>query len=139
MHQDNELIIATLVPETERLDTADQHFGIRYPLVVEPMVYRFAEQLAKGYSGGYWHFYRLSNGGFYMAPNLDKPFKIVADNGYAGSMSAEALGITASLYTLSNLSFNAGNFGENCGRHYHWLLDFAMQHPEAAAIRAAID
>ncbi len=137
MHQ--ELITATLVPETERLDTADQHFGIRYPLVVEPMVYRFAEQLAQNYKGGYWHFYRLDNAGFYMAPNLDESFKIVADNGYEGTMSADILGITACLYAYSNLSFNEGSFGENCARHYHWLFDFAMQHPEARAIRAAID
>ena len=139
MHRQNHIITATLVPEAQRLDTADQHFGIRYPLVIEPTVYRFAEQLAKSYSGGYWHFYRLSNGGFYMAPNLDKPFRIVADNGYAGSMSAEALGITACLYTFSNLSFTGGNFGENCGRQYHCLFDFAMQHSEAGSIRAAID
>lgn len=139
MHQDNELITATIVPENERLDAADQHFGIRYPLVVEPMVYRFAEQLAKNYTGGYWHFYRLSNGGFYMAPNLDEAFKIVADNGYEGTMTADALAITACLYTYSNLSFNEGRFGENCAQHYHWLFDLAMQHTEAGAIRAAID
>ena len=137
MHQ--ERITATLVPETKRLDTADQHFGIRYPLVVEPMVYQFAEQLAETYNGGFWRFLRLSNGGFYMAPNLDEAFKIIADNGYVGNMTADALGITACLYAFSNLSFNEGKFGENCGRHYHWLFDFAMQHPEAAAIRAAID
>ncbi len=139
MHQDNEIITAKLVPETERLDTADQHFGIRYPLVIEPTVYRFAEQLAKSYSGGYWHFYRLSNGGFYMAPNLDKPFRIVADNGYAGSLSADALGITATLYTYSNLSFGEGAFGQRCAEYYHLLLDFAMQHQEAEEIRSAID
>lgn len=137
MHQ--ERITATLVPETERMDTADQHFGIRYPLVVEPMVYRFAEQLAEQYIGGYWHFYRLSNAGFYMAPHLAETLRIVADNGYEGSMTVDALGITACLYAFSNLSFNEGNFGENCGRHYHWLFDFAMLHPEAKEIRAAID
>ena len=133
------IITAKIVPEPKRLDAADKHFGIRYPLVVEPMVYRFAEQLAKSYTGGYWHFYTLSNGGFYMAPNLDKTFKIVADNGYEGTMTADALGITACLYVFSNLSFNEGSFGDNCCRHYHWLLDFAMQHPEDGAIRAAID
>ncbi len=138
MQRQNQIITATLVPEAQRLDTADQHFGIRYPLVVEPIVYRFAEQLAKRYSGGYWHFYRLSNGGFYMAPNLNETFKIVADNGYKGTLSADALGITACLFAFSNLSFNKGSFGDNCGRHYHWLFNFAMQHPEAKEILAAI-
>lgn len=139
MQRQNHVITATLVPETQRLDTADQHFGIRYPLVVEPMVYRFAEQLAESYTGGYWHFYRLSNDGFYMAPNLDETFKIVAENGYEGSLSADAFGITACLYAYCNLSFNDGSFGENCTLHYHWLFDYAMQHPEANVIRAVID
>jgi len=66
-------------------------------------------------------------------------FQIIADNGYEGSMSAEALGITACLYAYSNLSFGDGSFGEKCSRNYHCLFEFAMQHPEAGAIRAAID
>jgi hypothetical protein len=103
------------------------------------MVYQFATQLAAAYSGGYWNFYLLSNGGFFMAPNLDQSFEIVADNGYEGKMSPEALGITACLYTYSNLSFNVGAFGETCGQHYHRLLDFAMEHPERGAIKSAID
>ena len=132
-------IIVKAVPENQRMDVADKLFGIRYPLQLEPTVYQFAEQLAEGYSGGYWHFYQLSNGGFYMAPDLDGPFAVVADNGYTGSMSADALGVTACLYTYSNLSFGEGRFTERCADHYHWLYEFAMSHTEAVAIRAAID
>ena len=54
-------------------------------------------------------------------------------------MSAEALGITATLYTYSQLSFDEGAFGQKCVEYYHLLLDFSMQHREAVAIRAAID
>ncbi len=132
-------ITAKIVPESQRMDVADKHFGIRYPLVVERMVYQFATQLAPAYSGGYWNFHQLSNGGFFMALKLDKSFKVNADNGYEGSMSAEALGIAACLYTYSNLSFGEGRFGQACGEHYHRLYEFAMQHPEAGVIRAAID
>jgi len=133
------IITAKIVPAPQRMDAADQHFGIRYPLTVEPMIYQFATQLAQAYSGGYWHFYLLSNGGFYMAPKQDESFAVLADNGYEGSMSTEALGITACLYAYSNLSFGEGSFGETCADHYHWLYEFAMAHPEAAEIRAAID
>lgn len=139
MPRNTKPIIATLVPEHRRMDVADKHFGIRFPITMEPMIFQFATQLAPAYNGGYWNFYQLSNGGFYMAPNLDEPFAVIADNGYEGSMSADALGITACLYSYSNLSFGEGSFGEKCGRHYHWLYEFAMQHLEAAAIRAAID
>lgn len=133
------IITATLVSEHRRMDTADKHFGIRFPITVEPMIFQFASQLAPAYTGGYWSFYQLSNGGFYMAPKLDEPFAVIADNGYEGTMSADALGITACLYSYSNLSFCDGSFGEKCGRHYHWLYEFAMQHPEVTVIRAAID
>ena len=133
------IVTSKIVPESQRMNVADKHFGIRFPLVVEPMVYQFATQLAPAYSGGYWIFYLLSNGGFFMAPKLDKSFKVNADNGFSGTMSAEALGITVCLYAFSNLSFGEGKFGEICGEHYHWLFEFAMSHPEAAAIRAAID
>lgn len=139
MQRKTQIITAKLVLESKRMDTADKHFGIRFPLVFEPMVYRFAEQLAESYTGGYWHFYTLSNGGFYMAPNLDESFSVVADNAYTGNLSADALGITTCLYTYSNLSFGEGAFGERCTEAYHRLYEFAMQHPEAGAIRAAID
>lgn len=133
------IITAVLVSEAQRMDAADKHFGIRYPLTVEPMIYQFATQLAEAYSGGYWHFYLLSNGGFFMAPKLDESFEVIADNGFKGSMSAEALGVTACLYAYSNLSFGEGKFGETCADHYHWLREYAMGHAEAGAVLAAID
>jgi hypothetical protein len=139
MQRKTHTITAKIVPESQRINVADKHFGLRFPLTVEPAIFQFASQLAPAYSGGYWHFYRLSNGGFYMAPKLDGEFQIVADNGFTGILSAEALGITACLYTYSNLSFGEGKFGEACGEHYHWLYEFAMLHGEAGAIRAAID
>ena len=133
------IITAIRVPESQRMDVADEHFGIRFPLTVEPMIYQFATQLASAYAGGYWHFYTLSDGGFFMAPDMADTFDVIADNGYQGSISAEALGITACLYAFSNLSFIKGAFGEKCADRYHQLYEFAMQHPEVAAIRAAID
>lgn len=133
------IITAKIVPASQRMDAADKHFGIRYPLTVEPMIYQFATQLAHAYSGGYWHFYLLSNGGFYMAPDLEGVFEVLADNGYEGSISADALGITACLYAYSNLSFGEGSFGQTCAEHYHWLYEFAMEHFEVMAVRAAID
>lgn len=133
------IITAKIVTESKRMDTADRHFGIRFPLTVEPMIFQFATQLAPAYSGGYWNFYRISNGGFYMAPKLDESFEVTADNGFNGTMSAEAFGITACLYSYSNLSFGEGRFAETCTDHYHWLYAYAMSHPEAGAIRAAID
>ncbi len=131
-----EPIQAHQVPDEVRLETLPRHFG-RHMLTVESTVYGFMRALAKDYSGGYWHFYELSNGGFYMAPECEPLDLLVEGNGYAGRMSAEAAGITACLFSFSHLSFRVAD--EVISSHYHQLRDFALEHREAGAILAAID
>ena len=125
------IITAELVPEALRMDATDGLFGMHFPLKLEPAIYKFAEYLSSEYNGGYWHFYTLSNGGFYMAPDDGQPFHVSSENGWEGQLSADALGMTACLYAYSHLSFAGGDFGELCARHYHWLRAFALGHAEA--------
>jgi hypothetical protein len=139
MQRKTHSITTTIVPEASRTDVADKHFGIRFPLTIEPVVYQFASQLAAAYQGGYWEFFQISNGGFLMIPRLDETFDVTADNGLNGTLSAEALGITACLYAYSNLSFGEGGFAEKCAEQYHRLYEYMLTHDQAAAIRAAID
>ena len=134
-----DFITKTLAPESRRLDIADALFGINFPLQLEPAIYQFAGHLSCGYLGGYWHFYTLSNGGFYMAPRNPEPFRVSCPNGYEGCLSADALGITACLYAFSHISFSEGSFGEECGEHYHRLREFALGLKEMKGIFAAID
>jgi hypothetical protein len=63
---DNTPITAARVPDEERMNTLPTHFG-RHLLNVENATYAWLRELSEEYSGGYWHFYELSNGGFYMA------------------------------------------------------------------------
>jgi hypothetical protein len=63
-------IINTIVPESERMNIVDGLYGMAYMLKLEPAVFSIAEALAEEYTGGYWDFYDLSNGGFYMAPAM---------------------------------------------------------------------
>ncbi len=136
----NQRITAVLVPESRRLNIAATLFGHRFPLQLEPAIYQFAGFLSEDYRGGYWHFYTLSNGGFYMAPAGEGCFAVSAENGYEGELSGDALGVTACLYAYSHLSFREGDFAESCAEHYHRLREFVLLgHPEAAAILAAID
>lgn len=129
-------IQAYQVPDDTRLETLPRHFG-KHMLAVEDSVYYFMRQLAKDYSGGYWHFYELSNGGFYMAPECESLILTVNGNGYAGHMSADAGGITACLFAFSHLSFRIRDDTISC--HYYQLREFALDHTEASAILAAID
>jgi hypothetical protein len=57
------------MPSDARLGTLPRHFG-RHMLTVETRIYSFMARFAKTYSGGFWNFVELSNGGFYMTPPL---------------------------------------------------------------------
>ena len=96
------------------------------------------------YCGGTWDFYKLSNGGFYMAPNMDEAFYIeVSGNGYEGKMSADTFGVFISMFVFSNMSFPNQYFSprqrEQLGQLYHLLRDFACEHVDAAQIFRACD
>ncbi len=136
INAESSTILAQQVSDDARMDTLPKHFG-RYLISVEDAVYTLMRHLAQEYRGGYWHFYELSNGGFYMAPQMEPLDVRVDTNGYEGQMSADAAGITACLFAFSHLSFRIED--ERIADHYHWLLEFAAQHTEAAQILAAID
>ena len=134
-----EIVSSHVVPEADRMAFVDKLFGINFPMRLEPTVYDMAGRLAADYSGGFWEFYALSNGGFYMAPNTDTTFDICCENGFVGQLSGDALGIAACLYAYSHLSFKEDSFGATCGQHYHLLSEFMFEHREARGILGAID
>lgn len=130
----------------ERLDDGDRVtftaglFGIHFPLLIEPLVYALTESMSPEYRGGYWEFYRLSNGGFYMAPATEKYYPVACQNGYEGILSADALGITVCLYAYSHLSFSDNPaLAETCAEQYHLLREYMLEQNEAEGILGAID
>ncbi len=60
------MITRTQVPEQQRLQHTARLFGQHFPLHFEPLVYAITDNIADNYHGGYWEFYSLSNGGFYI-------------------------------------------------------------------------
>lgn len=135
-----EQVIAYPVPEDERLEHIAHTFGARFSLQIEPLIYVLTAELAEAYNGGFWEFFALSNGGFYMAPSSDEDYAVVCENGFVGTLSAEALGITACLYTFSHLSFSGNEcVAQMCARHYHLLREYMTDHSEAEKILRAID
>ena len=129
-----------LIQEADRVTHTAHLFGHHFPLHLEPLVYATAEHLSADYTGGYWEFYTLSNKAFYMAPSAEHRFHVIAENGFNGDLSADALGITTCLYSYSYLSFSGIlGFADTCAQQYHQLREYALEHPEAGAILAAID
>lgn len=130
-------ITVTRVPEQERMEILPRYFG-RHMIRAEVAVYTAMEALCDAYHGGFWDYFELSNGAFYMAPRLEGPLQIACEsNGYAGEMSADAAGIVASLFALNAMTWTTED--ARFGQLYYGLLDFVDHHPEAAAIFAAID
>ena len=129
-------VLAMLVAQAERLDFLPRHFG-RQMMTFETAVYAQMRFLASEYSGGYWTFHDLSNGGCFMAPR-GPSLRIVAPNGFDETMDAESAGIVATLYALSALSFKYPAVDVFATR-FHQLRDFALEHAKAGAILEAID
>ena len=128
-----------LIQEADRVTHTAHLFGHHFPLHLEPLVYATAEHLSADYTGGYWEFYTLSNKAFYMAPSAEHRFHVIAENGFEGDLSADAFGITTCLYAYSHLSFSGLLIADVCANQYHWLREYALEHPEAAAVMAAAD
>lgn len=104
----------------------------------ESLVYRWMGKLSPDYKGGYWAFYGLSNGGFYMAPTQPRQLEITVEgNGFDGTVSADAAGVIACLFALNTLACNGG--GQAVIDRYYELRDFALGHPERVSILRAID
>jgi hypothetical protein len=134
------IINSTPIPEHRRLQHTAKLFGLQFPMAIEPTIYNITSNIAQRYNGGYWEFYELSNGGFYMAPHSDTPFNVNCENGFEGKLSGDALGITTCLYAYSQLSFsNKPALAETCAGQYHLLRDYMLEHSEAEAILGAID
>jgi hypothetical protein len=95
------IISNTIVPESDRMTIVDGLFGLAYVLRLEPAVFSIAEALAEEYTGGFWEFHELSNGGFFMAPRFDTEFTLSCENGFDGKVSPDAFGITVCLYAYS--------------------------------------
>ncbi|MCQ0031443.1 antirestriction protein [Burkholderia glumae] len=109
-----------------------------YFVRVEAMSAAWAGKLSPDYDGGYWEFFRISNGGGFLAPASERQFRVLVDtNGYEGAMSAGAFGIVVTLFALCYIAQITQS--DLIASRYHELRDFASGHPEAREIFRAID
>lgn len=134
-------VAASLVAEGDRLSFLPAMFG-RHFMMGEALVHNWLSRLSEDYNGGFWNYYTLSNGGFYMAPTSDKVLRlIVAGNWFEGELSADAAGIVATLFGLCQLIGQIEGTDEANALidRYYFLRDFAAEHGEAGLIFQAID
>ena len=130
-------ITRTTVGDSQRLAFLPGLLG-RLAMSFEAQTFAIASELCPDYSGGYWEFHSLSNGGFYMTPSGHQAMRIVVEgNGYSGSMSADAAGIVINLMSLNRLLWRHPS--EELDTLFYALREYAAEHLESGHIFAAID
>lgn len=135
------MLTAMQVADEDRIDFWPQHFGtIPQWITLEPHIFAWMDRLCANYSSGIWHFYTLSNGGAFIAPEAenDEQWSLFNSmNGNGTDMSAEAAGITACLMAYSHHAMRTEC--DAMTEHYYRLRDYALVHPECSAIIHLID
>ncbi|HEK2843855.1 TPA: antirestriction protein [Proteus mirabilis] len=138
-------ISATLIMNN-RCEFFYKYFGMNYMVKVESFIYQYMATLSADYDGGWWNFYELSNGGFYISPEIEEDATMrinVSTNYFSNAVSSDAAGIIATLFALGDLAGRLYNentsASENMSTLYHLLRDYSLQHDEADLILAAID
>ncbi len=112
---DLQQLVATLVPDEQRISFWPQHFGlIPQWVTLEPRVFGWMDRLCEDYCGGIWNLYTLNNGGAFMAPEPDDDLMTYSHH----ACRTECYAMTV---------------------HYYRLRDYALQHPECSAIMRIID
>ncbi|MDH2430966.1 antirestriction protein [Pokkaliibacter sp. MBI-7] len=133
-------ITRTLIQPDDVGSTLSQYLGGKpaHAILFEMNTFRQLDSYADAYHGGQWQFFALSNRGVYMAPIGEGQLTLeVPSNHFTGSMSFDAAGIVASLFTLNMLAWKTNN--DDVGESFYRLRDFACAHAEASSILRAID
>lgn len=130
-------ITATRVSDFRRLSVLPHYFG-QHMIAVESAIFDALREICKAYHGGHWEFYELSNGSFFMAPSSSETFQVTcAGNWFQGELSAEATGIVASLLGINRALWKYRT--NQLNDRFYGLREYALNHPEARQIMAAID
>ncbi len=133
-------ITMTRVPDEQRLDFWLNHFGqVKGWTTFEVVIFTTMGQFCDNYHGGYWEYGTLNNGGAFIYPDISDETLTLFNmhNGNEAEVSCEAAGIIVCLILYSIWSFKTES-EVMCDRFYQ-LRDFALQHPESAAIFHLID
>ncbi len=107
-------------------------------------MYAYAHRYCPDYTGGFWQFYLLPDGGGFIAPDVESLTLCNADNWFEQTVSREVAWIILTALVLNHRSWHHSNhdhaelYRHFCRRHEQ-LMAFAGNHPESAAIWRALD
>jgi hypothetical protein len=130
-------ITRELIPKNQTLSLIENLLGI--PIRIEIVIQGIARRMCPSCEFKFWVAFYLTNGGFYLAPSVDRKYPVICDNGWQGVLLADALGLAASMLAYSHMSFTGRlDFDQCCDDQYFHLKEFVAFHDEAATIRKAV-
>ncbi|EAZ4194933.1 antirestriction protein [Salmonella enterica] len=110
----------------------------RFDVVFQTMLFERLRLLAPDYSRTGLIVWELSNGGFYLAPDMAADCRLQAASGPL--LSPDAMGIAACLVLFRHLATHTEGFDRVMfEEHYGALLAWAIERPEAAGIQQVIE
>lgn len=118
--------------------TTPAMLSVDFQRVVKYFLCRLADDPDQVKGLSFYH----SGKAFFVAPTSETPFQVtVAGNFFEGTMSAEAFGITASIFALGYVCEQLQDLDgcEQVHDAFHDLRHFACEHKEHALILRAID
>lgn len=125
MSELNAEIKITNIPNYKALPVVNKAFrGLS--TAVEMTMFSLAESLIKGYKGGLWELYKLSNGGvFWELPHdesKEDKVEAISPNGYKCNLTHKQAGVFIMLVTCSHISLEKNNF--RAAENYHKVMDY---------------
>ncbi len=134
------LMQANVVPLFDRPNFWQTHFGtVKGFATFEVVIFTIMGQFCEEYTGGYWEYCTLPNGGAFIYPDLgsEKLTLFNMHNGNEAILSPEAAGVAVCLMLYSQWSFRTES--EVLVERFYQLRDYAIQHAESSAIFHLID
>lgn len=135
------MIKCEVVPDNNRIKFLPKHVGL-FMTRFETSIYNWMSRLDNEYNGGYWEFYELDNGGFFLAPSEDRDYKLCSINHNEEVVSNITAGIVVTLFALNALMV-IENISDSMQSQlvdkYYALKDFAADCDEAKEIFSLID
>ncbi|ELY3637719.1 antirestriction protein [Cronobacter sakazakii] len=135
--------VATRIEGAQRLCFLPDLFGGDF-VFAESMIYAFADRYCPDYRGGFWNFYRLPDGGGYMAPDVDTLTLDNAGNWFNETVSGNAAGFILTALVLNHRCWHHDSRGNGAlcahmAKRHTQLMSFVEYHPERALIWRALD
>ncbi len=98
-------ITKTLIRGNERLNFLPKMLGNKFS-IFESTIYNLMDHYNPAYHGGYWDFYKLSNGGFYIELSTDKPIILsFPENHFEETLSPEGASVAINIMALNHLAW----------------------------------